>query len=175
MNYEHWVVHQMKEEKRIFPFMNVHLIKQIYDYDSKKLQWNSVSFILGRTVYLHYLSIHLSIYLYIYLSIYLSVENVLLITKLCWRHSKGQIFKIKTMWTKKLLTMPALHVVLHTCKCSLWWMVRPCFIPLINIVMWVANVLWIRQHFLPASGTEHKLLSCQWYFCLSFAYNPSGI
>ena len=30
----------MKEEKRIFPFR-------------KKLQWNSVSFILGRTVY-HY-------------------------------------------------------------------------------------------------------------------------
>ena len=50
MNYENWVVHQMKEEKRIFSFIYIHLIKQIYDYDSKKLQWNSVSFILGRTV-----------------------------------------------------------------------------------------------------------------------------
>ena len=40
----------MKEEKRIDLSIHVHLIKQIYDYDSKKLQWNSVSFILGRTV-----------------------------------------------------------------------------------------------------------------------------
>ena len=41
MNYEHWIVYQMKEEKRIFPFMHVHLIKKIYDYDSKKITLNS--------------------------------------------------------------------------------------------------------------------------------------
>ena len=40
----------MKEERPNYLSIHVHLIKQIYDYDSKKLQWNSVSFILGRTV-----------------------------------------------------------------------------------------------------------------------------
>ena len=50
MNYEHWIVYQMKEEKRILISIHVHLIKKIYDYDSKKLHWIPVSFILGHTV-----------------------------------------------------------------------------------------------------------------------------
>ena len=41
------------ERREAYLSIHVHLIKQIYDYDSKELQWNSVSFILGRTVYIY--------------------------------------------------------------------------------------------------------------------------
>ena len=52
MNYEHWIVYQMKanERRETYLSIHVHLIKKIYDYDSKKLHWIPVSFILGHTV-----------------------------------------------------------------------------------------------------------------------------
>ena len=52
--HELWTLSCASNERReAYLSIHVHLIKQIYDYDSKKLQWNSVSFILGRTVYIH--------------------------------------------------------------------------------------------------------------------------
>ena len=49
--HELWTMSCASNERReAYLSIHVHLIKQIYDYDSKKLQWNSVSFILGRTV-----------------------------------------------------------------------------------------------------------------------------
>ena len=51
--HELWTLSCASNERReAYLSIHVHLIKQIYDYDSKKLQWNSVSFILGRTVVL---------------------------------------------------------------------------------------------------------------------------
>ena len=50
--HELWTLSCASNERReAYLSIHVHLIKQIYDYDSKKLQWNSVSFILGRTVH----------------------------------------------------------------------------------------------------------------------------
>ena len=49
--HELWTLNCLSNERReAYLSIYVHLIKQIYDYDSKKLQWNSVSFILGHTV-----------------------------------------------------------------------------------------------------------------------------
>ena len=49
--HELWTLSCASNERReAYLSIHVHLIKQIYDYDSKNLQWNSVSFILGRSV-----------------------------------------------------------------------------------------------------------------------------
>ena len=49
--HELWTLNCLSNERReAYLSIHVHLIKKIYDYDSKKLHWIPVSFILGHTV-----------------------------------------------------------------------------------------------------------------------------
>ena len=51
--HELWTLNCAWNERReAYLSIHVHLIKQIYDYDSKKLKWNSVSFILDALYYI---------------------------------------------------------------------------------------------------------------------------
>ena len=57
--HELWTLSCTSNESRgAYLSIHVHLIMQIYDYDSKKLQWISVSFFLGRTVYMSLKILH---------------------------------------------------------------------------------------------------------------------
>ena len=52
--HELWTLNCLSNERReayLSIHVHVHLIKKIYDYDSKKLHWIPVSFILGHTVF----------------------------------------------------------------------------------------------------------------------------
>ena len=50
--HELWTLNCLSSERReAYLSIHVHLIKKIYDYDSKNLHWIPVSFILGHTVY----------------------------------------------------------------------------------------------------------------------------
>ena len=53
--HELWTLNCLSNERsEAYLSIHVHLIiKKIYDYDSKKLHWIPVSFILGHTVYCH--------------------------------------------------------------------------------------------------------------------------
>ena len=49
--HELWTLNCLSNERReAYLSIHVHLIKKIYDYDSKKLHWIPVLFILGHTV-----------------------------------------------------------------------------------------------------------------------------